>query len=73
MPFSFYEEIALKILYQTYGQEQILDERPFRYDLFKHYLVMRDSLPEQDFVKGGGFIIILNTNNLKIELLIHEK
>jgi len=59
------------ILFQTYGKNQILEQRPYEVYLIDHYWVITGTLPRN--MVGGTFLIIMDSKNSQIVELTHGK
>lgn len=69
------EEVALKyaelILFDIYGKDNIIEQRPYEINLTNEYWIIQGRLKED--IKGGTFLIIFNSKNGKIIKLTHGK
>ena len=69
------EEIAINvvepILFDMYGKENILDQRPYKVSKVKDYWLIEGSLPKG--YKGGTFLIIIDARNAEIIKITHGK
>jgi hypothetical protein len=63
--------IAEPILFNTFGKEQILEERPYEVYLIDGYWYIAGTIPKG--WKGGGFEIIFSALDGKIIKLTHYK
>lgn len=63
--------IAEPILFNTYGKEQILSERPYEVYLIDSLWYLMGTIPEGH--KGGGFEIIINSRDARVMSLRHYK
>lgn len=64
--------IAEPILFEIYGGEQILTERPYGVHKIDDYWFISGSLPRY-YTFGGGFEIILDSRDGKVMSLTHYK
>lgn len=65
-------KIAEPILFEIYGKEQILSERPYGVHKINDYWFISGSLPRRyDF--GGGFEIILDSRDARVMSITHYK
>jgi hypothetical protein len=64
-------KISETILFKIYGKENIISQRPYEINKFDEYWVLNGTLPEN--MKGGTFLIILNSTNGEIIKLTHGK
>lgn len=69
------EEIAINvvepILFDMYGEENILDQRPYKVSKVKDYWLIEGSLPKGSL--GGTFLIIVDARNAEIIKITHGK
>ena len=69
------EEIAINvvepILFDMYGEENILDQRPYKVSKVKDYWLIEGSLPRGSL--GGTFLIIVDARNAEIIKITHGK
>ncbi|MGK0236185.1 MAG: hypothetical protein ACI9EK_002733 [Psychroserpens sp.] len=63
--------IAETILFKIYGKNNIISQRPYEINKFDEYWVLNGTLPKN--MKGGTFLIILNSTNGQIIKLTHGK
>ena len=63
--------IAEPILFNMYGREQILSERPYEVYLIDSLWYLMGTIPEGS--KGGGFEIVINSKNSQVMSLRHYK
>ena len=63
--------IAEPILFNTYGREEILDQRPYEVYLIDSLWYLMGTIP--DGYKGGGFEIIINSTDARVMSLRHYK
>ncbi len=63
--------IAEPILFDIYGRQEILDERPYEIYLFGDYWIMMGTLSEG--WKGGTFTIIINRITCEVIGISHGK
>jgi hypothetical protein len=59
------------LLFSTYGQRQVLGQRPYEVYLLNDYWYIAGTIPKGS--KGGGFEIILSARNAQIVSLTHSK
>lgn len=69
------EEIAINvvelILFDMYGEENILDQRPYKVSKVKDYWLIEGSLPKGYL--GGTFLVIVDARNAEIIKITHGK
>ena len=65
-------KIAEPILFEIYGEEEILSERPYGVHKIDHYWFVSGSLPRL-YDLGGGFEIILDSRDAKVISITHYK
>lgn len=63
--------IAEPLLFDVFGKEQILSEKPYEVYLIDGYWYLAGTIPKG--WKGGGFEIILSAKDAKIIRLTHYK
>ncbi|WP_354576931.1 NTF2 fold immunity protein [Hymenobacter sp. UYP22] len=63
--------VAEPILFRTYGQKNIVHERPYEVYLIDKYWVLMGTLPKDS--DGGVFTIILNSQDSRVIELTHGK
>jgi hypothetical protein len=63
--------IAETILFKIYSKNNIISQRPYEINKFDEYWVLNGTLPKN--MKGGTFLIILNSTNGQIIKLTHGK
>lgn len=63
--------IAEPILFNIYGENQIIEERPYECYLIDGFWYIAGTIPKG--WKGGGFEIIINAKNAQIIKLTHYK
>ncbi len=63
--------IAEPILFEIYGKEDIIAERPYEIYLFDDYWFMRGTLPTN--TKGGTFSIAINRKTCEVIGISHGK
>ncbi len=63
--------IAEPILFNVYGKEQILEQRPYEVYLIDSMWYLTGTIPKGN--KGGGFEIIINSRDGRIMSLRHYK
>jgi hypothetical protein len=63
--------VAETILFDIYGKEKIIRQRPYEIYKIEKYWYLRGTIPEN--MKGGTFLIILNSTNGQIIKLMHGK
>jgi len=59
------------ILFKIYGKNNIISQKPYEINKFDEFWVLNGTLPEN--MKGGTFLIILNSTNGQIIKLTHGK
>ncbi len=64
-------KVAEAILFSRYGKEEIENERPYKTYLLDGYWVINGTLPTG--MRGGTFLIILNSTNGEVIKLTHGK
>lgn len=62
---------AEPILFKTYGEEPILNQRPYEIYFIDSYWVIRGTLPKEE--DGGTFLIILDSRDGSVLKLTHGK
>ena len=69
------KETAIKIseamLFEIYGRDNIITQRPFEINFIDGYWILNGTLPEK--MKGGTFLIIIQATNGKVIKLTHGK
>lgn len=63
--------ISETILFEIYGKENIISQRPYEINKIDEYWIINGTLPKN--MKGGTFLIILNSTNGQIIKLTHGK
>lgn len=63
--------ISETILFKIYGKNNIISQKPYEINKFDEYWVLNGTLPKK--MKGGTFLIILNSTNGQIIKLTHGK
>jgi len=63
--------VAEPVLFNIYGKQQIVQERPYEAYLINGYWYISGTLPEE--YEGGTFEIIIEANNGRVVHLIHDK
>jgi len=63
---------AEPILFQTYGKENILKEKPYKISFKNGVWSMDGTLPKQ-YTVGGTFHIVINARDGKVVKMIHYK
>ena len=64
-------EAAEKILFKTYGKENIEKQKPYQIYLINNYWILFGSLPEDSL--GGTFLIILDKRDSRVLKMEHGK
>lgn len=64
-------KVAEPILFSVYGEDNIINQRPYEVHLIEHYWVISGTLPEG--MLGGTFLIIIDSRNSEILKLTHGK
>ncbi len=64
-------KIAEAILFEVYGKEKILGERPYGVHKIDGYWVISGSVPK--FYDGGGFEIILDARDARVMSIVHYR
>ncbi len=64
-------KIAETVLFDIYGKQNIIEEKPYEIYLLQKYWVISGTLPENYL--GGTFLIIIDATNCKIIKVIHSK
>jgi hypothetical protein len=59
------------ILFDVYGKQKILEERPYEIYLFGDYWIMMGTLPNG--MKGGTFTIVINRRTCEVKGISHGK
>jgi hypothetical protein len=66
--------IAEPILFNAYGKEQIISEKPYEIYLFGDYWLMMGTFPEFPVgMKGGTFIFAINRKTCEVIGIAHGK
>ena len=65
-------QIAEPILFEIYGKERILSERPYGVHKIDDYWFVSGSL-QRLYTVGGGFEIILDSRNAEVMSITHYK
>ncbi|AYB30317.1 NTF2 fold immunity protein [Chryseolinea soli] len=65
-------KIVEPILFEIYGKEQILSERPYGVHKIDDYWFISGSLPKR-YDAGGGFEIIPDSRNAEVMSIVHYK
>jgi len=63
--------VAEKILFEVYGKDEIIEQRPYNLVYQNGYWILNGTRPEP--IIGGVFLIIMNSKDGKIIELIHGK
>lgn len=70
-------ELAIKIvepiLFDKYGEEMILDEKPYQAFKVDNYWLVRGSTPDDPNFEGGAFEIIIDSRDARVVRVIHYK
>ena len=64
-------DVAENTLFNIYGKENIIQQRPYDVNFTENHYVINGTLPQK--MKGGTFLIILNSKDGKIIKLTHGK
>ena len=64
-------DVAENTLFNIYGKENIIQQRPYDVNFTENHYVINGTLPQN--MKGGTFLIILNSKDGKIIKLTHGK
>ena len=65
--------IVEPILFVTYGQKQILNEKPYQAFKVDNYWLIRGSVPDDPDFRGGAFEIIIDSRNARVVRMVHYK
>ncbi len=65
-------QIAEPMLFEIYGKEKIISERPYSAKLIDSYWVISGTLPDE-FDAGGTFVFIINSIDCKVLKITHYK
>ena len=63
--------VAEPILFNIYGKENIIRQRPYETYLINNYWIISGTLPKN--YEGGTFLIILDASNSRIVKISHGK
>ncbi len=63
--------IAETILFDIYGKQEIIGERPYEIHLYGDYWIMMGTLPEG--WQGGTFTIVINRRTCEVKGISHGK
>ncbi|MGI4865743.1 MAG: NTF2 fold immunity protein [Janthinobacterium lividum] len=63
--------VAEPVLFNIFGKQQIVQERPYEAYLINGYWYISGTLPKE--YEGGTFEIIMEANNGRVVHLIHDK
>lgn len=63
--------VAENFIFNIYGKENIIQQRPFNLNLIDDYYIIEGTLPKNTL--GGTFLIIINSKDGKIIKLTHGK
>ncbi|HEY4540557.1 MAG TPA: NTF2 fold immunity protein [Faecalibacter sp.] len=63
--------VAESILFEIYGENNIINQRPYKIHKIENYYVISGTLPK-NYV-GGTFLIIINSLNSEIIRITHGK
>jgi hypothetical protein len=66
-------KIVEPILFETYGRETILDERPYQACKVDNYWLVKGSTPDDPDFRGGAFEIIIDSRDARILRMVHYK
>lgn len=64
-------EVAESILFELYGKENIVKQRPYDVNYIDNYYIINGTLPI--YKMGGTFLIIINSKDGKVIKLTHGK
>lgn len=64
-------DVAENILFNIYGKENIIQQRPYNLNFIDGYYIIEGTLPKNTL--GGTFLIIINSKDGKIIKLTHGK
>jgi hypothetical protein len=64
-------DVAENFLFNIYGKENIIQQRPYNLNLIDDYYIIEGTLPKNTL--GGTFLIIINSKDGKIIKLTHGK
>lgn len=64
-------DVAEIVLFNIYGKENIIQQRPYNLNLIDDYYIIEGTLPKNTL--GGTFLIIINSKDGKIIKLTHGK
>lgn len=64
-------DVAEIVLFKIYGKNNIIKQRPYDVNFTENHYVINGTLPQN--MKGGTFLIILNSKDGKIIKLTHGK
>ena len=65
--------ISEAILFKIYGKENIVRQRPYEINKINEYWVVNGTLPSNPRMKGGTFLIILDSTDGQVIRLTHGK
>lgn len=63
--------VAESILFSVYGEDNIIDERPYEVQKLDNYYIINGTLPEGS--KGGVFLLVIDSKNSRVVRLTHGK
>ena len=63
--------VAEAILFNIYGKDNIIKQKPYKIDFVKNYWIIRGIL-SRDYL-GGTFLIIIDSKNSRIVRITHGK
>jgi hypothetical protein len=64
-------KVAEPILFEVYGEEKVLGERPYKVHKAGDYWLIRGSLPK--LYDGGTFEIILDASDARVMSIVHYR
>lgn len=64
-------KVAEPILFEVYGKEEVLDERPYKVYKADDYWLIEGSLPK--LYDGGAFEIILDARDARVMSIVHYR
>ncbi|MBW3521021.1 YbbC/YhhH family protein [Chryseobacterium sp. NKUCC03_KSP] len=64
-------DVAENFLFNIYGKENIIQQRPYNLNFIDDYYIIEGTLPKNTL--GGTFLIIINSKDGKIIKLTHGK
>lgn len=64
-------DVAEIILFKIYGEKKIITQRPYNINLINEYYIINGTLPKN--MKGGTFLMIINSKDGKVIKLTHGR